>query len=129
MATPLRCSAVYPTLAVRDVQGTCDWYVKQLGFSLRFLWGDPPRHGAVMLDKACVHFWQGTPQLSDNWLYFDIDSVEHMFQLATANQVQITRMPETYPWGMREFNALDLNGYHLRFGQHMGNTGSADGLA
>lgn len=123
MPTSISCSAVYPTLAVPSVTATCNWYVDRLGFTLRFLWGDPPTHGAILLDVACVHFWAGTPQLGANWLYFDIDSVDEMYHRATSNGVEVTREPETYPWGMREFNALDLNGYNIRFGQNVGSSG------
>jgi len=114
------CTALYPTLAVPDVKATCEWYVSALGFSIRFLWGDPPTHGAVLLDQACVHFWEGPAQRSANWLYFDVTDLDAIYARARQGGVTITRPPETYPWGMREFNAVDLNGYNIRFGQHMG---------
>lgn len=120
MAKPIKCSSVYPTLAVPDVETACNWYVERLGFSIRFLWNDPPTHGAVLLDQACLHFWQGTPQLSENWLYFDISDLDEMYNRAVVNCVIVTKPPENYPWGMREFNAEDLNGYKIRFGQHLG---------
>ncbi|MBT8458936.1 MAG: hypothetical protein KJN60_04630 [Boseongicola sp.] len=56
MPMPIACSAVYPTLAVPNVAQTCEWYVRNLGFTLKFLWEDPPTHGAILLDQACVHF-------------------------------------------------------------------------
>ncbi|MGI9514494.1 MAG: VOC family protein [Anderseniella sp.] len=120
MPDTINCSAVYPTLAVSSVQDTCSWYVEKLGFTLRFLWGKPPTHGAILLGNACVHFWNGTPQLGENWLYFDIDDLEAMCKRAHANGVNISKAPEDYAWGMREFNAADLNGYKIRFGQHVG---------
>lgn len=120
MSAPIRCSAVYPTFAAPDVLETCNWYVEKLGFTLRFLWGEPPTHGAILFGEACVHFWQGPGQLNDNWLYFDIDNLDAMHARAVANGVEITRPPQNYDWGMREFNAVDLNGYNIRFGQHLG---------
>ena len=113
-------AVVYPTLAVPDVAATCDWYVEKLGFSLRFLWGEPPTHGAILLAEACVHFWRGEPQLGENWLYFDVDNLAEMHRRAVAGAVEITLEPTDQPWGMREFNAIDLNGYKIRFGQHQG---------
>ncbi|MET1413896.1 VOC family protein [Roseibium sp. HPY-6] len=120
MSETVNCTAVYPTFAAPDIEDTCNWYVDKLGFTIRFLWGDPPTHGAILLGGACVHFWKGAPQLNENWLYFDIDDLDAMYQRARENAVEISREPETYPWGMREFNAVDLNGYNIRFGQHMG---------
>ncbi|MCR9156344.1 MAG: VOC family protein [Rhodobacteraceae bacterium] len=116
----IECSAVYPTLAVRSVADACNWYVEKLGFTVRFLWGEPPTHGALLLGEACVHFWQGIPQLGENWMYFDINNLDGMYERAKGNGVTISKAPENYPWGMREFNAVDLNGYNIRFGQHLG---------
>ncbi|MEP6336944.1 MAG: VOC family protein, partial [Anderseniella sp.] len=73
----------------------------------------------ILLGDACVHFWNGIPQLGENSLYFDISDLDVMYKRAKANDVEISKPPEDYPWGMREFNAIDLNGYNLRFGQHI----------
>ncbi|MEO0939429.1 MAG: VOC family protein [Pseudomonadota bacterium] len=116
----MTCTAVYPTLATPDVKAACAWYVDALGFSLHFLYGDPPVHGAIVLDQACVHFWEGPALLNANWLYFDVTDLDAIYARAQQGGVTITKAPETYPWGMREFNAVDLNGYNIRFGQHMG---------
>ena len=120
MPSSVRRAAVYPTLAVHDVSETCNWYVERLGFEIRFVFGEPPTHGAILLYDACVHFWKGEPQLGENWLYFDIDNLAVMYQRAVSSDVTITLEPTDQPWGMREFNAVDLNGYKLRFGQHLG---------
>ena len=119
----ITCHAVYPTLAVPDVAAACQWYIDKLGFEMRFLWGEPATHGAIMLDQACVHFREGVADAGNVFLYFDISDVEAMHARAVAGGVTITRPPETFPWEMREFNALDLNGYEVRFGQHVGDTG------
>ena len=120
MPKQVRCSAVYPTHAVPDVAEACSWYVEKLGFSLSFQWGEPPTHAAIALDQARIHFWQGDAQLGENWIYFDVSDLETMYERAKSNGVEITKPPEDYPWGMREFNAVDLNGYKIRFGQHVG---------
>ena len=120
MSNSIECCAVYPTLAVSDVEKACNWYIEKLGFSIRFLWGTPPSHGAISLGEASVHFWKGPPQLGENWIYFDISNLDTMYERAKTNGVNITRPPENYPWGMREFNAVDLNGYNIRFGQNLG---------
>ncbi len=90
---------------------------------MSFLCGEPPTHGAISLGKARIHFWNGKPQLGENWIYFDINDLDLMYERALANGVEITKSPENYPWGMREFNANDLNGYKIRFGQHVGTSG------
>ena len=96
MGEQVECSAVYPTLAVPNVTACCNWYVEKLGFKIRFLWGEPPHHGAILLGEACVHFWEGEPQLGENWLYFDVDNVDGMYQRAVQSGVAISRTPENY---------------------------------
>ncbi|MEO0774816.1 MAG: VOC family protein [Pseudomonadota bacterium] len=112
-------ATVYPTLSVPDVTEACQWYVDHLGFTLRFLWGEPPTHGAILLGEACVHFWQSDAQPNENWLYFDVDDLDTIYQRARDSGVTITQDPQDHPWGMREFNAVDINGYRIRFGQHI----------
>ncbi|MDU8944928.1 VOC family protein [Ovoidimarina sediminis] len=99
MTGEIACSAVYPTLAVRDVEESCAWYVERLGFAMRFLWGAPPTHGAVLFGSACVHFWSGVPEPGQNWLYFDITGLEAMLARAQANGVTIVRPPRPIPGG------------------------------
>ncbi|MEM1374413.1 MAG: VOC family protein [Pseudomonadota bacterium] len=114
-----RCVGLYPTLAVPDVREACDWYITCFGFELRFLYGDPVTHGAVLFGAACLHFWEGVPQPNANWIYFDVTDLEAIHTRAQARGVTIMKAPADYPWGMREFNAVDLNGYNIRFGQHV----------
>ena len=119
MSQLITCSAVYPTLAAPNVHEACNWYGDMRGFTIRFVWGDPPTHGAILLGNACVHFWEGLPQLGENWIYFDVNNVDVLYRQAKTNGVEIAKPPENYEWGMREFNAIDLNGYNIRFGQHI----------
>lgn len=109
--------AVYPTSPVASVADTVKFYQDQLGFELQFLWGEPPTHGAVMLGDATVHFYSGDPTPGQSWMYFQVESVDDLFDWYRGNEVELLDQPETRPWGMREFNLKDLNGYYLRFGQ------------
>ncbi|WP_154666798.1 VOC family protein [Litoreibacter arenae] len=111
-------SAVYPALAVPDVADACRWYVEKPDFMVRFLSGQPPSHGAILFGAACLHFQTGVPQLGENWLYFGISNLDGMYQRARSNGVNISTPPKNCPWGMREFDAIDLNGCNIRYGQN-----------
>lgn len=111
------CMAIYPTLGVPNVSEAAEFYQEKLGFELSFLYGEPPTHGAVQLDKATVHFYNGQTQVEGFWLYFQVENVDELFDWYAGNGIDLLDKPTTQPWGMREINLRDLNGYRLRFGQ------------
>lgn len=110
------CVALFPTIPVRDVTATAEWFQHKLGFNLRFYYGDPPSHGAVQLGQATVHFYTGDPTPGPHWLYFQVEDVDEVYEWVTGNGVETLDVPTDQPWDMREFNLQDPNGYHLRFG-------------
>ncbi len=110
------CVAIFPTLPVRDVRETAEWYQNRLGFALRFYYGDPPTHGAVELGQATVHFYPGDPNPDRHWLYFQVEDIDETYEWFRDNGLATSDSPTDQPWQMREFNLRDLNGYHLRFG-------------
>ncbi len=110
------CVGLFPTLPVRDLTASVEWYQRKLGFKLRFFFGDPPTHGAVELGQATVHFFTGTPVPEGHWLYFQVEDVDQFYERVTGNGVNPVDVPTDQPWAMREFNLHDPDGYHLRFG-------------
>jgi uncharacterized glyoxalase superfamily protein PhnB len=114
----IHCEAVHPTLRVPDVEAAATFYRDKLGFDVEFLWGDPPAHAGVRLGCASIHFSQGAPNSDGHWIYLVVDDVDRLFEWYRANGVETVNEPQTQPWGMREFNLNDLNGYRLRLAQH-----------
>ena len=114
-----------PILAVPDVKATVEYYRDKLGFTLDFLYGDPPTHGAVsrgewttecvriQLTQASDSTANGSSGALSIFMGPDIDELCERYR---ANGVPIEREPATQPWGMREFAIRDCNGYLLRFG-------------
>ncbi len=120
--------AVYglaPILAVPDVQAAVEFYRDKLGFTISFLYGDPPTHGGIHNGEWTpegAHFQLShtdapLPQRSPVAFYVttgpDIDGLFARYQAAG---VAVEREPADQPWGMREFAIRDCNGYLLRFG-------------
>jgi RimJ/RimL family protein N-acetyltransferase/uncharacterized glyoxalase superfamily protein PhnB len=118
--------SLQPVLSVPDVQATAEYYRDKLGFSISFLYGDPPTHGAVahrqwtpdgahiQLSKANASATDHPPSVA---LYLFVGSeIDTLYQRYQKNGVAIAREVQTQPWGMREFAIRDCNGYLLRFG-------------
>ena len=51
-------------------------------FWYQYFWGQPPSHAAVLMEGACVHFWNGKLQLGEYWFYFDITNFSAMQERA-----------------------------------------------
>lgn len=116
-----------PVLAVHDVAQTVSFYCDRLGFDLDFLYGDPPQHAAVAAsdwspEAVTLQFAQvpvGTPLALTGWCYIFVEAgIDALYEAYVAAGVEIIRPLQTFPWGMREFDILDCNGYQLRFGTH-----------
>lgn len=132
-STPPPCYRLEPILAVPDVRAAAEWYRDMLEFSLDWLYGDPPTHGAVSLaqwttEGARIQLTANTAgnteaaadppgTASGTALYlFAGPDLDARYARYAARGVEVVREPADYPWGMREFAVRDLNGYLLRFG-------------
>jgi catechol 2,3-dioxygenase-like lactoylglutathione lyase family enzyme len=106
--------------AVKDVTEAVRFYVDVLGFSQRWLWGNPPTFGCIGLGRAEVFICQ-QPELASKveghmHCFFtdgDIDALHARHRAAGAT---IVSPIENKPWGVREYTVRDISGYHLRFG-------------
>ncbi len=112
-----RSTAVF---AVKDVTEAARFYVDVLGFSQRWLWGNPPTFGCVGFGRAEIFLCQ-QPELAERveghmHCFFtdgDIDALHEQHRAAGAT---IVSPIENKPWGIREYTVRDPSGYHLRFG-------------
>ncbi|OEK03356.1 hypothetical protein BFP97_18310 [Roseivirga sp. 4D4] len=111
------CSPIFP---VPDVQETIDWYVANLGFQVDFKWEEPATYAVMSRDEIKIHFSQRdddfTPSAVHTALYIFTYDVDNVFEEFKAKGI-VTKGPETYDYGMRDFDLTDLNGFRLTFGQ------------
>jgi predicted enzyme related to lactoylglutathione lyase len=123
---------VAPYFIADDVQATADWYRDRLGFSYPRLWGEPP-YGFTMVRRAGVvimlgavgetgHMRPNRTAVADNdaWdAYIWIDDADALHAEFVAKGVSIVRAPCNQPYGCRDFEIDDCNGYRLCFGQDL----------
>ena len=115
-----------PVLSVSDVQSTAEYYRDKLGFRIDFMYGNPPFHGAVSQGewstegvKIQLSATDATPESHNSAVVLYIfvgPNIDALYQQYRANGVHIQRRIADYPWGMREFDIKDCNGYTIRFG-------------
>jgi catechol 2,3-dioxygenase-like lactoylglutathione lyase family enzyme len=124
--------SVAPYFIVDDVQASADWYRDKLGFAYPRLWGEPP-YGFTMVSRAGVTLMLGAVgapgfiqpnrtagQDSDAWdAYLWIDDADALHAEFLAKGVAIARPPCDQPYGCRDFEIHDCNGYRLCFGHNL----------
>jgi hypothetical protein len=119
---------VAPYFIVDDVVATANYYRDKLGFSYDRFWGDPPGFCMVQRRGIIIMLSQFRPPISPSpnrladpeneaWDAYvwteDADALRAEFG---ARGVTIARDICDQPYGMRDFDIEDCNGYRLCFG-------------
>jgi catechol 2,3-dioxygenase-like lactoylglutathione lyase family enzyme len=114
-------------LFVADIKASCDFYTAKLGFTVAFVYGDPPFYGQVTRDHARLNLRVvGEPVFAG-----DIREREHLLSasltVATASEIKQlflsyqaagVRFGQTLkkePWGARTFVVADPDGNLILF--------------
>ncbi|MFL6438793.1 MAG: VOC family protein [Terriglobales bacterium] len=123
---------VAPYFIVNDVVVTANFYRDKLGFHYNRFWGDPPRFcmvkrsGIVIMLSQIVDRGSVRPNRLDDpngeaWdAYVWVDNADTLCRDFTTKGVKITRDICDQPYGNRDFDIEDCNGYRLCFGYDTG---------
>jgi predicted enzyme related to lactoylglutathione lyase len=126
--------SIAPYLCVDDVVATANYYRNKLGFEYERFWGDPPsftivgRSGAyIMLAKLARTGMMRPNRLVDPegeaWdAYIWVDDADALIAEFRSKGVGIARDICDQPYGCRDFDVEDCNGYRLCFGHDIGGT-------
>jgi predicted enzyme related to lactoylglutathione lyase len=126
---PLR--SIAPCFVVDDVVATANHYRDKLGFGYDRFWNEPPsfcmvwRNGVVIMLARLEQPGVMRPnRLVDPeggaWdAYIWIDNADALNAEFKSKGVKITRDICNQPYGCRDFDVEDGNGFRLCFGQHI----------
>jgi catechol 2,3-dioxygenase-like lactoylglutathione lyase family enzyme len=114
---------VQAVLLVQDVAATIAYYRDTLGFHVDFEHGSPPTNARVSSGDrdgptaARIRFERsamaGTPSC---YLYVHVGQrLDDLFAVYRGRGVEIVGEPRDRPWGLRQFEIRDCNGYLLTF--------------
>lgn len=116
--------AAEPQLYVQDIAASCEFYVRMLGFSVAFTYGDPPFYGQVFRDHARLNLRQvDAPVLAtlrrdaEQLLAASItlEDAKPLFVEYQSAGVEFVQQLRTEPWGARTFIVRDPDGNLLLF--------------
>jgi catechol 2,3-dioxygenase-like lactoylglutathione lyase family enzyme len=116
--------AAEPQLYVRDIVAACEFYSRMLGFSVAFMYGEPPFYGQVFRDGVRFNLRQVDEPVVDplrrdteQWLAASItlDDAKPLFVEYQRAGVEFVQPLRTEPWGARTFIVRDPDGNLLLF--------------
>jgi uncharacterized glyoxalase superfamily protein PhnB len=121
--------SIAPYFLVHDVVSTANYYRDTLGFRFDRFWGEPPsfcmvRRGGIVIMLAQV---EAAVLLRPNnmasreggaWdAYVWVDQVDALHSELASKGANVARQICDQPYGCRDFDVLDCNGYRICFGQ------------
>ena len=120
-------TAVAAELFVSDIQRTCDFFTGKLGFTVVYVYGEPPFYGQVKRDAArlnlkCMDRPVIDPELRDREQLLSadmcVDTADEIKQLYLEFQAAGVEFQQTLmrqPWGAKNFVVKDPDGNLLLF--------------
>ena len=127
VSTRPRLVAAEPELFVADVNASCDFFTRKLGFSIAFTYGEPSYYAQVKRDGAalnlrCVERAVIDPDLRDREQLLSAaltvatpDEIKQLFLEFQTVGVEFFQTLKREPWGARNFIVRDIDGNLLLF--------------
>jgi catechol 2,3-dioxygenase-like lactoylglutathione lyase family enzyme len=115
---------IFPKFLVRDVDATLRHYRDVCGFQITNRFGEPPVFGIVERDGHGLHVKRGEPRTrrspDEAWdAYVEVEGLDGLHVELVAKGARVTRGPEVMPYGLKEFDVVDPDGYVLCFAQEV----------
>ena len=116
--------AAEPQLYVRDIVASSEFYSRMLGFSVAFMYGEPPFYGQVRRDGARLNLRQVDDPVvdparrdSERLLVASItlEDAKPLFLEYQKAGVEFVQTLRSEPWGARTFIVRDPDGNLLEF--------------
>lgn len=120
--------SIAPYFVVDDVVATANYYRDKLGFAYDRFWNEPPsfcmvyRNGIVIMLARLEHPGVMHPNRlvdpeGEAWdAYVWVDDADALYAEFKSKDVRIAREICDQPYGCRDFDVEDFNGYRLCFG-------------
>ncbi|HEY1471578.1 MAG TPA: VOC family protein [Candidatus Acidoferrum sp.] len=120
-------SSTAAQLFVADIKASCEFYTDKLGFTVDFVYGNPPFYGQVSRDHARLNLrvvgepvFAGDIRERENLLSASLtvataDEIKQLFLSYQAAGVPFHQTLKKQPWGARTFIIVDPDGNLILF--------------
>jgi uncharacterized glyoxalase superfamily protein PhnB len=114
-------ASVIPELAYDDVTEASEWLCNAFGFTQRLRIGDH-RVQLVFGNGALIVIERGEDgaeerDVQTHAVLVRVDDADSHHERAAAHGARILRPPTDFPYGERQYNAIDIGGHYWTFSQ------------
>jgi len=117
----MKTQRVVPVFQVASLEVTLKFYQEVMGFAEDFRFG---KYAGIKLGTINLHLSEQTEDgrgdyrkpLGSGIAYVFCDEVDHYYEQIKLKGAKMKYPPQDFPYGMREFMAVDPDGNHLAFG-------------
>ena len=105
---------------VKDVLQSVEHYRDVLGFRVEFTYGEPAFYGGVERDNVAIHLQAASEtkrQPGHGAINVFVTGVDALYQELKSRGARTMEEPADRPYGMRDFDIVDLDGNQLCFGE------------
>jgi catechol 2,3-dioxygenase-like lactoylglutathione lyase family enzyme len=105
---------------VQDVLRSVEHYRDVLGFRVEFTYGEPTFYAGVERDSVAIHLQAASEtkrQPGHGAINVFVTGVDALYQELKSRGARTTEEPADRPYGMRDFDIVDLDGNQLCFGE------------
>jgi catechol 2,3-dioxygenase-like lactoylglutathione lyase family enzyme len=105
---------------VQDVLRSVAHYRDVLGFRVEFTYGEPTFYAGVERDNVAIHLQAASEtkrQPGHGAINVFVTGVDALYQELKWRGARTTEEPADRPYGMRDFDIVDLDGNQLCFGE------------
>ena len=105
---------------VQDVLRSVEHYRDVLGFRVEFTYGEPTFYAGIERDNVAIHLQAASEtkrQPGHGAINVFVTGVDPLYQELKARGARTTEEPADRPYGMRDFDIVDLDGNLLCFGE------------
>ena len=106
-------------LTVGDIEASVAYYRDNLGFDVTFQYGEPTYYACLCRDEVALHLRAAR---APDWaagkgaIAIFVDDVDALHAELVKRGARVVKPPQDYPYGMRDFDVVDLEGNQLTFG-------------
>jgi len=120
----IECKQVLPTIRVSNINASIDFYTRQLGFSLRFVWGEPVSYAGVGIGDTSIHLAQyPAASIEKAEVNFVVSDADALYILHQQNNVTVDAPIGDRDYGLRDYAVVDPDGNKIGFGHYIYNQG------
>lgn len=104
---------------VKDIAASLAYYRDALGFDVTFQYGEPTYYACLCRNEVALHLRAAR---APDWvagkgaIAIFVDDVDALYAELVKRGARIVKPPQDYPYGMRDFDVVDLDGNQLTFG-------------